>query len=192
MVNYPLKPNKIILSYFINDIHNAAEANGFPLPNLIMRPKPYISFFIEKSYFLNYVYWKLYRLLVYRPLRSLLRGSNTIYEDYLRKVYTNEVVLSAHKKELLNIITFAHQIEADILFLLWPNLRVIDETKYITDKMEKFLRENNVDFINLATYFQGRKGLDLVNNSTDAHPNTKVHLEVADLLYKKLASHSSK
>jgi len=183
MVNYPLKPKKIILSYFINDIHSAAETNGFPPPGAVMWPKPYISFFIEKSYFLNYAYWKLYRLL---------RSKNTIYEDYLKRVYNNEIVWSAHKKELLNIISFAHQTGSDILFLLWPGLRNVDKTKYITDKMENFLKENNVDFINLATYFQGRQGLDLVINATDAHPNTEVHLEVADLLYKKLASHSSK
>jgi len=98
------------------------------------------------------------------------------------------VVWKAHKKELLDIIYFSRQAGAEILFLVWPHLRNIHKTIYITDKVESFLRENNVDFINLATYFQGRDGRDLVISSLDSHPTQKVHQEVAELLYKKLSS----
>jgi hypothetical protein len=174
LASYPKKPKKIILSHYINDIHNAAEACGFRIPFNIRWPPAVIQPLVKRSYFLNFLYW--------RTIGRFTPGKGD-YTKFLQKSYNDEQVWETYKKELLNIISYADTAGADIDFIVWPSLLDFEQSKSTVSKVSEFLETNNIDVLNVADRFKGRAGTQLTVNTMDAHPNEGVHAEVAELLY---------
>jgi hypothetical protein len=182
LANYPKKPKKIILSYYINDIHNAVEACGFQIPYNIKWPPAIIQPLIKRSYVLNFFYWRMIRW--FTPGKGM-------YSKFLQEMYSDEQVWEAHKKDLLNIISYADTAGADIAFIVWPNLLDFEQSRSLVTKVSEFLKANNIDVLNIADHFKGRIGGELTVNTMDAHPNEGVHEEVAELLYTEFGPWSS-
>lgn len=174
LVSYPKKPKKIILSHYINDIHSAAEACGFQIPYNIKWPPSAIQPLINKSYFLNFLYW--------RTIGKPVSGRDS-YVKFIQKSYNDKQVWETHKKDLLNIIAYADTAGADIDFIVWPSLLDFEQSSGAVYKVCEFLETNNIDVLDVAARFKDRAGRQLTVNSMDAHPNENVHAEVADLLY---------
>ncbi len=170
------KPTRVIVSYYINDIEDAGAENGFPRPELIQRPSAIVAPFVQYSFSLNWFYWRLYR-----------GGFGTTYWDYLKHAYNDGSIWEAHKRELLDLVTYARRNDADIAFVVWPNLQDIDGSSEFTSRVAGFLHEHGVQTIDLARYFAGRRSGSLVVNSMDQHPNVSANAEVAQLVYESLS-----
>jgi hypothetical protein len=170
------KPTRIIVSYYLNDIEDAASENGFPRPDLIQGPSAMVAPFVNYSFSLNWFYWRLYR-----------GGFGTTYWDYLRHAYDDGTIWETHERELLDLVNYARRIDAEIAFIVWPNLQDIDGSAEFTSKVVGFLEGHGVKAIDLAKYFAGRPSGSLVVNSMDQHPNLRAHAEVAQLLYESLS-----
>lgn len=177
LVNHPKNPKRIIVSYFINDIESAAKSNGFNRPKqLVKQPNRIIGVFVNHSFFLNCVYWRLYR-----------GGMGHFYWNYLKHAYNDTKIWESHKQELLEFINYANQINSEIAFVVWPNLRNIHGSLKFTSKIVAFLEGQNVKVLDLGKHFSGRNPKNLIVNKLDGHPNTDVNAEVAQLLYKLLS-----
>jgi len=175
LVNHRKRPQKIILSYYINDIESAAEANHFHRPQLVKMPNDDIRFFTDNSYVLNWIYWRLYR-----------GGFGDAYWNYLKQAFSDPKIWNSHENELMNIIDFSRNNGSEIVFVVWPNLNDIDGSLVFTSKVVAFLIEQEVEVIDLAKYFQNRQPSTLVVNAMDGHPNKKANMEVSELIYKRL------
>lgn len=175
ILNYPKKPTKIILSYFINDIEGAAEKSGLERPQLIEAPNKIILPIIDNSFVINWIYWRLYR-----------SGFGDIYWKYLKRAYGDTEIWSLHKQELGYIISIAQMAGSGITFVVWPHLNNIDGSFEFTSKVVGFLKEQKVEVIDLHSHFQGRPSETLVVNAMDSHPNEKTNKEVAELVYKRI------
>ena len=177
LVNHPKKPKRIILSYFINDIDSAAQENGFNLPEMsLQQPGAFIRPFVNRSYFLNWIYWRL-------PLQE--RGF--MYWDYLEHAFNDPHIWKSHERELMKFVTYARQIGSDIAFVVWPHFSDIEGSTQFTSKVVDFLEGEGVKVIDLTRYFSGRDPDSLIVNSMDPHPNVKANAEVAQLLYDALS-----
>jgi len=177
MTQYPKKPDRIVVSYCLNDIYSAAVKEGMPLPELVRRPHPVIRPLVDRSYLANFVYWRLYR--------SLASVSDQ-YWKYLNGAYHTEKVWLAHTKELSSMLNYAAEVKADILFLIWPNLRDPSASRDITEKVARFLIDSGAPVLDLTPLLQNRKPHELMVNSMDGHPNERLHAEVAERLYEKM------
>lgn len=175
LTQHPKRPQKIIFSYFINDIESAANANGVHRPEIIKWPHPMIRPLVDNSFVVNYFYWRLYRKLAVNN-----------YSQYIEHAFNDPGIWGTHKQELDKIIDFAHQIGSDIAFIVWPNLNNVDASSQFTSKVTDFLVQQNVQAIDLTRHFSGRPPNTLVVNSLDGHPNINTNREVADLLYQLL------
>jgi len=172
LVAHPHVPDRIIVSYYINDIENAARAHANPPPtHLQTQPPTAVRWLVEHSYFVNWFYWRV------------LRGAfGTIYWDWLKDAYEDPEVLATHAKDLDRFIAHAEKVGASIQFVVWPNLDYIEGSLPYTDRIVALLEERNVPVLDLGKHFSGRSPGSLVVNSMDGHPNPATHAEVAQLL----------
>jgi len=179
ILSYPYaRPDLIILSYFINDIETAAFKCGIKRPVLIYPPSRTIAPLIDNSYFLNYIYWRLYRF--YNT------NFGQIYWNYLKKCYFNNKVFELHKKELLRLINYTREQNINVISVVFPNLMAIEASKPFTSPIVDFFKGNNIDCIDLAEMLSGRDPNDIIINNLDGHPNEKLNREIADILLTKI------
>ncbi|MBI4775951.1 MAG: SGNH/GDSL hydrolase family protein [Deltaproteobacteria bacterium] len=177
MTRYPKKPDRIIVSYCLNDIYSAAVREGAPLPELVRRPGPFIRPLVDHSHLFNFVYWRAYRSL---------RSATDQYWKYLNKAYQTEKVWLAHTKELSSMLNYAADANADICFLIWPHLGDPSVSQGITEKVARFLADSGALVLDLTPHLRNRKPHEMMVNSMDGHPNERLHAEVAELLYRKM------
>lgn len=175
LITHPQKPDKIIVSYYINDIEGAATAHDLHRPQLVEGPGKILRPFVKYSFVLNWVYWRLYRGKL---------GDD--YWLYLRQAYNDQEIWQTHKKELSVFIDFSAKTGSGIIFLVWPNLRDISGSAVYTSKVTAYLSEKGVSFIDLGQSLQAKTQQELVVNNMDGHPNEQTHWEVAQLLYAAL------
>lgn len=180
LVNHPKKPDRIILSYFLNDIQSAARKHGFqwgarPGEN----PPGVIKPLVYHSYLFNWLYMNFIKL----RHRQKPGGSNQLYF----RTYNDEKIWAAHKEELQNIINYANEIGSEIAFVVWPSLGNVDGSLGFTTKVASFLEKQQVEVINLSEHFAGRKRETLTVSQWDGHPNIEINVEVAELIYKTLS-----
>ncbi len=176
LINYPIKPDVVIFSYFINDIEGAAREVGNDRPVLIQPPPKIFAMILNRSYFLNYIYWKLYRIKFASNMRD-------VYFGYLENAFSSPEIWRAHREDLLDLIKYAQSKRAKMIFLLFPNLADINSSSKLTAQIGEFLTGESVKVINLARYLKGRNSKELIVSPFDAHPNVSLHMEVANLLY---------
>jgi hypothetical protein len=175
--SYPHKPDIIVLSYYINDIKDAAEKVGInePIfPDMSHVHSLYLSF-VRNSYFINYVYWRI--------RRHMERDLGEFYWEYLEKLYSNKKVWEAHKKELLHIVRYTQKNDIRLITVLFPILTVVERSKLLLIKVEDLMKHNHIETIDLSTILSGRNPHELIVNSFDFHPSKKLHKEVGELLY---------
>ena len=178
LVRHPRKPKRIVVSYFINDIEGAAESNGLSRPKrLVDQPNRLIGVFVNRFFSLNSAYWRLYR-----------GGLGEHYWNYLKSAYEDPKIWESHEQELFELVSYANQIDSEIAFIVWPNLRDIRGSVELTSRVADFLEARNVRALDLGKHFSGRNPESLIVNKLDAHPNADVNAEVAQLLYELLSS----
>lgn len=182
IISYPRRPQFIILSYFIDDIREAANRSQVPekfnFGELVTLPPPYLATLVQHSYFLNFAYWEWYR---YRN-----RQPEAVYWKKLRYFYENSDAWRVHQEELQAIVDYARQQQIVLLPIIFPNLVSIDLSVPITAKVEHFFESAGVKPLNLTPIFQQYTPADLVVSRIDAHPNARVHAQVADILFDKV------
>jgi hypothetical protein len=176
-----LKPNVIILSYFINDIEDAAYFDGL---GWFQPPALYGNQFIQsmsnRSFVFNFVYWTLY--LRMHP------DIGKVYWDYLRECYTRGDIWKTQTDELLKFVDFARSRNIKLIVVVFPELRNIEGSKEFTSKVVDLMKENNVSVIDLDTILSGRNPRELIVQPLDGHPSAELHKEVANLLFERVNS----
>ena len=160
-------PDVLIVSYFINDIQGAAARKGIYMPILRAEVNKSIAPFVNYSYMVNFLYWRLSRGKL---------GSDTFW-NYLNDAYSNKEVWLEHTRELDALVQYSKEKNAKIIFVIWPNMIKIKESKVITDKVYSYLKDNGVEVINLTNHFEGKNPSTLIVNSLDAHPMKKLMLK---------------
>jgi len=180
MVTYPLKPHMIILSYFINDIEGAARKSGERRPVLMQdKPPPLLAPLIKHSYCANYFYWRIHR----HNFADTLANQ---YREYLTRAYESTHTWQVHQKELTHIMEYAGSNGSELIVIVFPDFSNIEQSKAFTSKIVAFMNENGVRVIDMASRLNGRSTADLVVSAIDAHPNTTVHGEIAEILYEAI------
>ena len=176
LTSHEKKPDVILVSYFINDIQSSASINGIKMPQLSNAPNRWIRPFVDYSYLFNWIYWRVYRGEI---------GSAS-FQEYLKRAYTDDNVWKTHTQELNALIAYANQTDAKIVFIIWPFLKDVTGSIYITSKIFKYLDSKGVMAINLSKHFEKRDPETLIVNAMDAHPNAAVNAEISQLLYEAL------
>jgi hypothetical protein len=177
LARHPRTPDRIIVSYYINDIEPAALARGLRRPLFGASLEGPAATLVERSYLLNWIYWRLSRSGA---------GVADAYWAYLSEAFENEEIRKIHEAHLVGLIDYARKKDIGVSFVVWPYLRDPEQSRPFTDEVVRVLREQQVETLDLARHFEGRDPADLVVNPMDAHPNERIHREVARLIHERL------
>lgn len=179
LLSYPYKPKRIILSYYVNDIIGANLKLGYGYPVHAERPHNLIlKYSVDHSYFINFVYWRLYRF------HNRDMGSKDW--EYLTASYSNPDIWKVHEAELSQLIFYLRNQDIDLRVVLFPNLTNVKGSALITTKVADFFQAHGVPVLNLQPLLEGRDPSSLIVNSLDAHPNEALNKEVAELLTREI------
>lgn len=180
MVSYPYSPDILILSYFINDIEQAAYDRGVNRPKFVQKPGGMLGFVVDNSYALNFVYWRWYRISQ-PPLKPN-------YIDWLQSLYQDPEIWWQHRQELSTIIAGTKAEGVPLLVVVFPNLADVDGSRLITEKVKGFFREDDILVLDMASFLANHDPDDTTVNAVDTHPNEMVNKEVAEQLYQMIQS----
>jgi hypothetical protein len=181
LLDFPVIPDAIVLSYFINDIDGTASRvwKQDP-PSLIEQPHWLIHPIVKRSHLFNFFYWRMYRFQDAKQMAA-------IYLTYLEKAYNDENVWSAHEQEILQVVDWADKNDIDIVSVVFPLLVDLNWSRPFEEKVVHLLHNKGVPVVALSKRLSGRNLQELIVNNLDAHPSVSLHAEVASLLHTQLA-----
>lgn len=178
---FPVKPDVVVLCYYLNDIFHAANEAKYPLTFSVNLPTGFTKQLIGVSALADYVYWRLAR-------GGNLSGGSGTFWDTLRGAYADPTVWGIHAKALADIADYCRENRITLVAVVFPMLQAPVESAPITGKVAKALADMGADVVDLTPAFQGRPARELVVNALDAHPNEAVHRQVGELLAGRMHS----
>ena len=141
---------------------------------------------MRKSYFINYVYWRLYELtFVFRegPLKE--------FKSYLDCAKENKEKASNDAfNSMSNLVNLCKKKNIKLVVLNIPHLEVFEDIRNKTNDswkdMHIMFARNNIPSIDVSGQYNQYKTLSLRVNLSDCHPNEKAHRIIANCLYEEL------
>ncbi len=173
--SYPLKPEILILQYYMNDFEQAAVSYGkdFSVAPYNTRLKKIIA----NSYFLNFIYWTI-------PQKDI---SNE-YSDFLVSSFESSSIRDQHLRDLYSFIKISKDKNFELVVMLVPNLSRQDISNKYLPFVEKLFTSNNIPVLNVSDLIVDMKMHKRIVNKNDGHPSIIVNKMMAAELYKLLVS----
>ena len=170
-LNYKdLKPDLIILQYFINDaeILNSNDGN-----------------FFTRNFHLGVYFWKFIS-----KLKSDIAKENIF--SYYEKVYLEEKKNQIVKNNLYNFKKHCNSENIRCLIVYMPDLNLIDsidKLDFARNYILNLSNEINLEYIDLTDYFKNYKDNQLTNSEyNDRHPSSFAHDLIAQKIFKYLVN----
>jgi hypothetical protein len=177
---YPRTPDAVILSYFMNDIENAAKLHGFPQPSLTLPTPPRLRPWIQRSYLLDQAYARWYAFA--HPESTPYR----VYMDYLYACFDKPEIWNHHKDELEAMASLCERERIKLIVLVIPDLRDVERSRSVTSRVAGVFESLGVTVVDLTDSLAGREPASLVVNAIDAHANEALNREIADMLFEAI------
>ena len=172
-----IKPKKIVLQYFSNDIDKTAFKNGLTYPEF----EPYKEFphavraLFKGSFLLNYVYW----ILPHSVPES--------YMDFLKKAYTNEAIYGKHLEDLTNFVQYTQENNIELCVLVLPVFQAVKESKTVyTEKIIEYFKKKGVKTIDVAQLCEDLTVKQMIVNANDGHASVLVNQRIGQAVLKIL------
>ncbi|MBL4734867.1 MAG: SGNH/GDSL hydrolase family protein [Flavobacteriales bacterium] len=202
LVNFPLKPDMIVLAHFTNDIERVPRRTALNIarkPNLLMAGTGTSTsggYLIENSYLLNYFYNKFGASEIFSGEK---RGVTTKEEllkphhrDNYQSFYLDPEMRQEHLRNLYQFVLLSQQEQIPLLALLLPETwdETIDYSEnYVNLPIGAFFKEHGILALDAYNLFKQTPIQERVVNSNDAHPSILMHQKIAESLYEAMSSH---
>lgn len=160
---YPLRPDAIVLSYYINDMsYLLPKARGG------LREPPFWARWFANGFFsTSYVYWHV--------MGGGLERVNDRYAHDQLASYDDAGLWELHAKHLLDFVNFTREEHVRFVVLVWPRLDDVESSRSATEKVTRLFREQGVTVVDMTDELAARSPRELVVNRLDAHPNVATH-----------------
>ncbi len=179
IVNYPHRPDILILTYFINDIEGSAFHQGVERVKLdIYKYPPVLEPLIQNSYAFNFLYWRL--------VRFGLQEGQAGYWQWVTEIFETPDIWWVHQQELQTIYEGAQAEGITLIVVVFPNVTSIEESQQITRPVLDFFQSRGIVTLDVTELIKDDEPRDLMASPVDGHPNEVVHLKVAERLYQMI------
>lgn len=178
ILDYPYRPDILILSYYINDIEGAAYRSGVQRPQIRRDPPVWLLPLVQNSYAINFLYWRVIRLGPQEWADA--------YWTWLRQINEDAKVRWRHQQELLTLAEGAAAEQIPFFVVVFPNLAATDESQFLIQPVINLFRERGIPVLDVSELLAGRDPATTMVNLIDAHPNEAINLEVAERLYQMM------
>jgi hypothetical protein len=177
--NYPLSPNLVILSYYLNDIDylmTAPEIN--PDANFNFPENPAAKWFILNFFVPNYLYYNLLQFT--SPMRTGNHATDLI------TAHTTDSLWQPHEAVLTDFVTWTQSKGIDVVVLIWPQMVEIDESAPAIARVSDFFEANGAVVVDMSEPLKTLSVRSRIINRFDTHPSIESNRLAADLLYQVL------
>ncbi len=169
LINFKdLKPDVVLLQYFINDAEVLTAQRGN---------------FFTRNFHLGVFFWKYLA-----KMKSDIVQEN-IY-DYYNRVYANEKEIKTVKNNLIKFKDYCNKNDIRCIIIYTPDLNLInsiDRLNFARDYVSNISNEIDMEFFDLTNIFKLLKDKKLTNSEyKDRHPNSFAHSIFANNIYKYL------
>lgn len=166
---YPIEPDILILSHYINDINEgtAAQEYGQAFPQIRIDPTESQRWWTERFYIANFLY---YRVFLYTQHDSV-----GLYNDWVYGAYDNQAVWTAYQEELQTVIDWTAENDIPLIVLVWSNLLDIEGSESITEPVVTYFSEQNIPVVDMSDYLIDLPVSQRTVNPFDAHPGERSH-----------------
>lgn len=176
---YPLQnPDVVILQYYLNDIDDAALAQGYdPQIGLSMD----VPAWINESYLANYAYWGISNYL-----RATEQNMAQTYRQWSYSMYDNPIVWEIHRQQLEDFIAYVDSIGARLIVVIFPNmLDPFGSIAYVDRVAQVFDDSGHTAVLKLFDVVDAWEINARVVSLGDPHPSAAFSRHVGDLLYER-------
>jgi hypothetical protein len=176
---YPVQPDIVILSYYLNDIDyllSAPEANPdrrFDFPD-----NAALKWFILNYFVPNYIYYNLLQFT------SVDRSANFLND--LVNAHLDDANWSQQAQRLYEIKLWADERDVTLIVLLWPHITAVDASQPAVQRVRDFMIEQGVTVVDMSDPLKAHPAPDLIVNRFDTHPGVGAQRLAADALYTAL------
>lgn len=169
MQAYPIMPDIVVLSHYINDINEgtAAQSYGQAFPQIRVDPSESQRWWVDRFYIANFLY---YRVFLYTQHDSL-----GLYNDWVYGAYTNSQVWQAYQAELQTVIDWTASNDVRLVVVVWSDLINIEQSQAITQPVINYFTEQAIPVVDMAQYVRDLPLNQRIVNPFDAHPSTMSH-----------------
>lgn len=167
---YPVQPDILVLSHFINDI----EHTGIPgiETYLEYNPNAFVRWFTDRYFLFSFVYWHSY-------IGPQMVSS---YADELLAAYDDAEKWAEHQARLQEFVDYANEREIPLLVIVWPTLNDMDLSLAANQRVENFFREAGTIVVDIRPSIEPIPIPERMINDFDAHPSLIVNRRVAEAL----------
>ena len=175
LLAFPKTPDILLVSDFVYDIDGAAAKHGLNRPEIVIGPHGFFKPLIENSSLVNWMYWRF----------AKERAPNE-YWAYLQHAFADPAIFADYIEGLAKFMDYAKKNGARLYFVIWPFAANVDQDA-IPRKVSAALQERGANIIDLTPYLKNRPLKDLVVNSSDSHPNARVHAQMGEAIFQRLS-----
>jgi hypothetical protein len=173
---YPLQPNIVVLSYYLNDMDYLLRGTDRnPDNNFIFPQNPAAAWFIQMFFLPNYIYYDVVQFT------SSTRSTN--FSNDLISVHMDDTLWSQQAQHLFEIADWAKRSNIRLIALVWPELAAIDASTPATKRVGDFFRSQNVQVVDMSDTLRGKTTSELIVNRFDTHPSIAAGELAAEQLY---------
>lgn len=177
---YPLQPDVLIVSHYIDDIRTTAQSFGLQHP-ITPYPDPPVSWLIGSFQLPNFVYW---HVVAPKTFLAPFRGQ---FQEFIRASYETPEVWTAYQGKLTQFVEIVRKSQGRLVVLVWPDLLSVSDSQALTEPVSEFFQANGADVIDMTADLLALEPAARVANPYDFHPSAKVHQIAAEQLYKILS-----
>ncbi len=178
--SYPLQPDIVILSYYLNDIDYLLQAPELnPDSHFTFPDSPLLSWFILNFFVPNYLYYNLLQFT------SPERTANHLQD--LVDAHLDETFWEQQAQRLYEIIAWSQRHDVRLIVLLWPHITAIAESQPATQRVRAFFEDAGIPVVDMSDALKDHDPRQLVVNRFDAHPGVEAHRLAAEALYPLVA-----
>ncbi|MEM6272529.1 MAG: SGNH/GDSL hydrolase family protein [Bacteroidota bacterium] len=170
---FPFAADVLVHVWFLNDIHQAAAAEGLRLADYMqvddgLRPTLHPA---DLFYSVNYFWWSFPRA-----------DRDAEYADFLRAAYRDSAIRQRHLAAVDAVISHAQARGMAVVVVLFPWLQDVAGSNFARQPVRNHLENRGLPVLDLAPMLARYPGEELVVNFQDSHPNETAHGLVADTL----------
>lgn len=158
-------PERVVVSYYINDIEGALRAGNHPPAPTPFRPRGIFGGIIDHLNLPNFVYWTAYRFFI--PSFGRDYWEATLQEG------SRSAVWSKHAEELRELFSLIR--DRNPLLVLNPELQDLSLGNTHLSQVTNVAVEEKIPFLDLRTIYRGLDLFGLQIGRFDSHPNQRAH-----------------